>query len=192
MRAPVAQLTPTLYEHTLIARVYTTAIVVPGLTASNSNPEFKSPAFNLAHCLTILQYQFVFVTDFRIPIFDDAIAPRRFDYLIAVGKKRGFAVDRLSVMPDHMHMVIESLPSLSVGETALAVVNNTRYWMEKNYWGVLKQTGGWDVWKPSFYAGTIGEYSTAQVRSFWLGVRRLKLKDHAAEAGGVWSLVVAA
>jgi putative transposase len=130
------------------------------------NPEFKSPAFSLAHCLTILQYHLVLVTDFRIPLFDEAIAPRLFEYVIAVGQKRGFVVDRLSVLPDHVHLVIEAVPSLSMDECALTVVNNTRHWMEKNYWGVLKQTGAWDVWKPSFYAGTTGEYTTAQVRSF--------------------------
>jgi putative transposase len=130
------------------------------------NPEFKSPAFNLAHCLTILQYHLVFVADFRTPIFDEVIAPRLFEYLIAVGKKRGFMIDRMSVLPEHIHVLVEALPSLSVAELALSVVNNTRYWMEKNYWGVLKQTGAWDVWKPSFYAGTTGEYTTAQVRSF--------------------------
>jgi REP-associated tyrosine transposase len=131
-----------------------------------TNPTFKSPAFQLAHCLTVLQYHLVFVTDFRTPVFDDAIAPRLFEYLIAVGKKRGFGIDRMAVLPDHIHLLVEALPSLSVAELALSVVNNTRYWMEKNYWGVLKQTGAWDLWKPSFYAGTTGEYNTAQVRSF--------------------------
>ncbi|MFY9554062.1 MAG: IS200/IS605 family transposase [Blastocatellia bacterium] len=130
------------------------------------NPKFKSPAFSLAHCLTILQYHLVFVTDFRVPIFDEVIAPRLFEYLIAVGKKRGFALERMSVLPDHIHLLVEALPSLSVAELAVMVVNNTRYWMEKNYWGVLKQTSAWNVWKPSYYAGTTGEYTTAQVRSF--------------------------
>jgi putative transposase len=103
----------------------------------------------------LLQYHLVLVTDSRVPIFDDAIAPRLFDYLIAIGNKRGFALDRLSVLPDHIHLVVEALPSLSVMALALSIFNNTRYWLEKNYWGVLKQTGAWNVFKPSFYAGTM-------------------------------------
>jgi putative transposase len=89
---------------------------------------------------------------------------------MAVGKKHGFEVDTMSVMPDHIHLLVEAIPSLSVAELAHAVIKNTRYWMEKNYWGVLKQTGAWDVWKPSFYAGTTGEYITAEVRSFLTGI----------------------
>lgn len=130
------------------------------------NPQFKSPAFSLAHCLTILQYHLVLVTDFRIPIFDEVIAPKLFDYVIAIGEKRGFAVDRMTVLPDHIHLLIEALPSLAIGDCALSLVNDTRHWMEKKYWGVLKQANAWDVWRPSFYAGTVGEYTTAQVRRF--------------------------
>ena len=130
------------------------------------NPRFESPAFTLAHCLTILQYHLVLVTDFRIPIFDEVIAPKLFDYVIAIGKKRGFAVERMTVLPDHVHLLIEALPSLAIGDCALSLMNNTRQWMEKKYWGVLKQANAWDVWRPSFYAGTVGEYTTAQVRRF--------------------------
>ena len=133
------------------------------------NPEFNSPAFHLAHCFTILQYHLVLVTDFNISVFDDAIAPTLFEYVMAIGKKHGFKVDTISVMPDHIHLLVEAIPSLSVAALANAVRTNTRYWIEKNYWGVLKQTAAWDVWKPSFYAGTTGEYTTAEVRSFLSG-----------------------
>ena len=97
------------------------------------------------------------------------IGPRLFDYIIAVGKKHEFAVDRISLLPDHMHMSIEGVPKFSVEDYALAIMNNTQYWMTKNYAGVLKQTGGWNVWQPSYYAGTVGEFTAAQVAKF-LGI----------------------
>jgi hypothetical protein len=45
-------------------------------------------------------------------------------------------------------------------------MNNTQQWMMKRYLGVLKETDGWNVWQPSFYAGTVGEHTTAQVKRF--------------------------
>lgn len=131
-----------------------------------NNPQFESPAFTLAHCLTILQYHLVLVTDSRTAVFDDFIAPKLFDYIIAIGKKRGFVVDRMTVLPDHVHLLIEALPSLTIDDCALSLINNTRHWMEKKYWGVLKQANAWNLWRPSFYAGTVGEYTTAQVKRF--------------------------
>lgn len=130
------------------------------------NVAFTSPAFSLSHSLCILDYHLVLVTKFREPIFDEAIAPGLFNCVLAIGRKHGFAVKRMSLLPDHMHLLIQARPDLSMYQCAMAVVNNTRYWMERRFWGVLKQTNVWDVWQPSFYAGTVGEYSTAQVKAF--------------------------
>ena len=130
------------------------------------NPLFRSPAYTFDHCVCILGYHLVLVTKSRTPVFDDDIAPRLFEYVIAIGNKRGFAVESLGVALDHVHLLIEARPDVSIADCALSLANNTRQWMEKHYWGALKQTGCWDVWQPSFYAGTVGEFSTAQIRRF--------------------------
>jgi putative transposase len=98
----------------------------------------------------VLDYHVVLATQHRGQIFDEAIAPRFFAYLLTVGNKRGFAVNRVSILPDHVHLLIEALPGVTIYDCALALLNNTAYWMEKNYTGVLKQTGAWNVWQPSF------------------------------------------
>ena len=131
-----------------------------------SNPTFHSPAFVFDHCVAILNYHVVLVTKFRTTVFDEHIAPNLFDYIIAVGNKHGFAVEKMSLLPDHLHLILEARPDVSITECVSSLLNNTHYWMEKRYWGVLKETGCWDVWQPSFYAGTLGEYTTAQVREF--------------------------
>jgi putative transposase len=136
------------------------------------NPHFLSPAFQFDHCACILDYHIVLVTKSRTPVLDEHIAAKLFEYIVAVGNKRGFAVDNVSVLPDHIHLIIEGRPDISPTDYALALINNSRYWMEQRFVGVLKQTGCWDVWQPSFYAGTVGEYSTAQIKSFLSGSRR--------------------
>lgn len=130
------------------------------------NPAFKSPAFSFDHSFCMLDYHLVLATQNRIALFDEAMAPSLFDYVMAIGEKHNFAVDRIGLLPDHMHLVIEATPNVSVEQCVLAILENTRYWMTRHYSGVLKQTGAWDVWQPSFYAGTIGEYTTAQVKRF--------------------------
>jgi len=130
------------------------------------NTRFKSPAFQPKHCLSILTYHLVLVTAGRASVFDEAIAPKLFPYINAVGDKHGFVIDRISLMPDHVHLVLEATPTMSIESIALALVNNVAHWMGNHYWGVLKQTNAWGVWQPSFYAGTAGEYVTAQVKRF--------------------------
>ena len=130
------------------------------------NPNFKSPAFTFEHCAALLTYHLVLVTQTRLPIFEEAIAPKLFAYLMAIGVKHRFSVERVGLLPDHMHMLFEGIPSICVEEYVLAIMNNTRYWMEKNYFGVLKAMEAWDVWQQSYYVGTVGEFTTAQVRAF--------------------------
>ena len=130
------------------------------------NPNFESPAFKFDHVVAILDYHLVVVTQNRMPLFDEAMAPGLFDFIMTIGQKHYFAVDRIGLLPDHMHLIVQAVPSLSAHACVLAILENTRHWMTKRYNGALKQLNAWNVWEPSFYAGTIGEYSTAQVREF--------------------------
>jgi len=130
------------------------------------NEAFTSPAFTFAHHVSILNYHLVFATQNRISLFDEVIAPNLFQYLLRISKKHQFEIDRVGVLPDHLHLVVEGIPGMSVADYALAIMNNTRHWMTQKYSGVLKEMNGWDVWRPSYYAGTVGEFTTAQLASF--------------------------
>ena len=46
------------------------------------------------------------------------------------------------------------------------LMNNSWAMMNRRFWGVLDQTGAWGVWDPSFYAGTIGDVTTAEVKAY--------------------------
>jgi putative transposase len=130
------------------------------------NSLYKSPAFTLAHSFCLLNYHIVMATQNRIPIFDEEIAHGLFKYLLLIAQKHEFAVERMSLLPDHFHLVIEARPTVSVEECVQALMENTRYWMERHYVGVLKETAAWDLWQPSYYAGTVGEFTSAQIRQF--------------------------
>jgi REP element-mobilizing transposase RayT len=133
------------------------------------NSNFSSPVFPIAHSVCMLNYHIVLATHQRLPIFDETIAPNLFRYVMAIGAKHGFAVDRMGVLPDQIHLIIEARPDVSVEDCVRAALENTRYWMTKNYYGVLKEAKGFDVWQPTFYAGSVGDYSTAQVKRFLSG-----------------------
>jgi len=65
------------------------------------NAAFKSPAYSLARCLCMLDYHLVLVTKFRAPLFDEAMAAGLFDYVMAVGRKHGFVVERMVASGSH-------------------------------------------------------------------------------------------
>jgi REP element-mobilizing transposase RayT len=55
---------------------------------------------------------------------------------------------------------------MSALDCVLALMNNSWAMMNERFWGVLKQTDAWDVWEPSFYAGTTGDITTAEVKAY--------------------------
>ena len=66
------------------------------------HPHHDSAAVQNSGSSISIWVSLVLVTKFRAPLFDKAIAPGLFDYVLAVGRKHGFAVDRMSLLPDHM------------------------------------------------------------------------------------------
>ena len=70
-------------------------------------------------------------------------------------------------MPDHVHLIIRIVPSLSVQDCALLLMNNGQYFIGRDFPQFLVEAGINQLWQPSAYAGTCGEYTTALVKK-WL------------------------
>jgi putative transposase len=116
-------------------------------------------AFNLTH-------QLVFETERRTALFDDVTGSALIEYWQRVAKKKEFQIAQIRVLPDHCHLRVRFLPAMSVLECVLLLMNNSWAMMNSRFWGVLEQTGAWGVWEPSFYAATIGDITTAEVKAY--------------------------
>ncbi len=109
-------------------------------TASNSGRYW----YNLHLVLVVRQ---------RYRIVDDARLGRSRDLSLAVAAKKGYGVSALSIMPDHLHLVIRGNIEHSPQEIALAYLNNLAYGL-----------GQCMIWEDCYYAGTFGEYDMGAVR----------------------------
>ena len=116
-------------------------------------------AFNLTHHLVLDTYR-------HIDIFDDVTGRALVEYWRRVAEKKEFEIAQIRVLPNHCHLRVRLLPTMSVLECVLALMNNAWAMMNRQFWGVLKQTAGWDLWEPSFYAGTIGDVTTAEIKAY--------------------------
>ena len=116
-------------------------------------------AFNLTHHL-------VFDTERHAALFDDVSGDALIEYWKRVANKKGFQIAQIRVLPDHCHLRVRLLPAMSALECALLLMNNSWVMMNRRFWSVLEQTGAWSVWEPSFYAATIGDVTTAEVKAY--------------------------
>jgi REP element-mobilizing transposase RayT len=77
------------------------------------------------------------------------------DQSFRIAARKGYAVSRLSVVPDHVHFSLRGNIEHSPEQIVLAFQNNLAYTL-----------GQVRVWQATYYAGTFGEYDMNAVRTW--------------------------
>ena len=120
-----------------------------------------------AHCSFDLSHHLVLATRKRKGVFNSHLGKCLSDYWLRVAAARGFAIDQISVVPDHVHLIVRIVPSMSIEDCALLLMNNGQHFIGKNYPQVLVDVGLDQLWESSAYAGTCGDFTTAFLKA-WL------------------------
>lgn len=127
----------------------------------------KESPLTAAHCVFELNHHLVFATRKRKGVFNSVLARRLCDYWLRVATARSFAIDQISIVPDHVHLIVRIVPSMSIEECTLLLMNNGQYFVGKYCPEVLVEAGIDQLWESSAYAGTCGDFTTAFVKA-WL------------------------
>ena len=114
-----------------------------------------------------MSQQLVFSTNKRHGVLDSHTGRALVEYWLQVAAKRNFAIDQVSVVPDHIHSIVRIVPTMSIEECALSLMNNGQHFIGNNYPQVLIEAGLDQLWQASAYAGTCGDYSTGLLQK-WL------------------------
>lgn len=118
------------------------------------------------HSFFELSHHLVFATKRRAGIFGSSEGRSLCEYWIRVAEKNGFAIDRCTFVPDHVHLLIRTMPNMSVEKCAFSLLNNGQYFIVKHAPELLVQAGIDQLWQDSAYVGTTGEFTTALMKSF--------------------------
>ena len=120
-----------------------------------------------AHAGFDLSHQLVLSTNQRKGVFTSVTGEGLARYWLRVAARRQFAIDQISIVPDHSHLMIRTVPKTSIEEVALSLLNNGQHFIGKHYPELLIENGIDQLWNPSAYAGTCGETTTALIMK-WL------------------------
>jgi len=142
-----------------------------GYDARTRSPVYRygsdQPApLRAAHSVFNLSYHLVFSTPYRRGVFGSTLGGELVGYWLKVARKRGFALDQATVLPDHVHILVRLAPKTSIHDCAVSLMNNSQHWMAKHHKKALMHAEVDSVWKPSAYAGTCGKVTTAMVKAF--------------------------
>ena len=87
-------------------------------------------------------------------------------YWQRVASARGFAIDRVPLVPDHAHLLVRIAPKMSIEECAFSLLNNGQHFVGQHAPEALIQARIEQLWQASAYAGTTGKVTTALVKAF--------------------------
>ncbi|MDZ7303981.1 MAG: IS200/IS605 family transposase [candidate division KSB1 bacterium] len=128
-------------------------------------PEFWSRN----HVKYNLTYHIVLAAQNRKPIFDVDSGKVLVAKWLEVSRAQNVIISRLKLMPEHVHLLVHLIPTTPVLECVEMLLDCSFELMNEQFGGVLKLHEAWNVWEHSFYAGTLGTVTTAQVDRFLAG-----------------------
>ncbi|MEP7273001.1 MAG: IS200/IS605 family transposase [Acidobacteriota bacterium] len=119
-----------------------------------------------AHALFDLNHHLVFATRYRRGVFDSTLGEALIRYWHQVASARGFAIDRVTIVPDHAHLLVRIPPKMRLEDCALSLLNNGQHFVGRQAPERLIRARIEQLWQPSAYAGTTGKVTTGLVKAF--------------------------
>jgi len=111
-----------------------------------------------------LQYHLVFCPKYRKPVLVDAVAERLKELLYAKAAELTVTLHTLEVMPDHVHMFVESDPGMAPAKLAGQFKGYTSRVLRQECRHLRSQLPS--LWSRSYYIGSVGHVSEATVRRY--------------------------
>src|SRR3989304_862084 len=110
----------------------------------------RSVVFNMG-------YHIVFCPKYRRKVLIDGIDICLKKLLIAKAKEHGSEIEKIEVMPDHVHLFLKSIPRISIHSLVSKLKGYTSFMLRKEF-PVLKSKLPC-MWTRSYYCETIGHIS---------------------------------
>ncbi|MBV8607770.1 MAG: IS200/IS605 family transposase [Singulisphaera sp.] len=111
-----------------------------------------------------LKYHIVWCPKYRRPVLVDAIADRLRALLAEKSAELGMAIQAMDVMPDHVHLFVESDPTRCVAEIVNRLKGYTSRTLREEFPSLRSRLP--TLWSRSYYAGSVGHVSAATVERY--------------------------
>jgi putative transposase len=111
-----------------------------------------------------LKYHLVWCPKYRRPVLVGDIEARLRQLIAAKTTELDITVHALEVMPDHVHLFVESDPTRCVAEIVNRIKGFTSRVLRKEFASLRSRLP--TLWSRSYYAGTVGAVSESVVRRY--------------------------
>ena len=111
-----------------------------------------------------LKYHGVWRPKYRRPVLVKPVDARRKELLRLKAKQLQWTIHEIEVMPDHVHLLVEGVPTICVAEIVKGLKGFSSHELREQFPFLKSRLP--TLWSRSYYAGSVGSVSEAVVRKY--------------------------
>lgn len=110
------------------------------------------------HNVTVLLYHLVFPAKYRRAVFDEQVDAVLHQVCVDIENRYEIKFIEIGVDKDHVHFLVQSVPSYSVTKLVTLVKSITAREVFKRCPSVKRQLWGGEFWSDGYFASTVGKH----------------------------------
>jgi REP element-mobilizing transposase RayT len=111
-----------------------------------------------SHNVSVLLYHFVCPTKYRRIVFNEAVDQSLKDICLEISKRYEIEFIEIGTDNDHVHFLIQSIPTMSPSKIIQAVKSITAKEIFSLHPEVIQQLWGGEFWTKGYYVNTVGRH----------------------------------
>jgi REP element-mobilizing transposase RayT len=128
------------------------------------------------HAWTILRFHFVLATWRRRGVFGPQEAEAVTAVWRALEPQDAFALLKVSFLPDHVHLAVQVHPGVALDRLVIEMMGAAQKTIWEKFPQEAVRSGIPQLWQPSAYLGSFGDWATPQIDSY---IRRWRAEAEA-------------
>ena len=118
-----------------------------------------------SHNVSVLMYHLVFPAKYRRAVFDTQVDEVLKEVCIEIEKRYGVRFLEIGTDKDHMHFLIQSVPTYSVTKIVTMLKSVTAREIFRRCPQVKKQLWGGEFWSDGYFANTVSKHGNEETIS---------------------------
>ena len=115
------------------------------------------------HNKTLLLYHIVCPLKYRRDVITNDIGESLKEICLQISERYEIHFIEIGYEPDHVHFLVQSVPTMNVSEIARAVKSITAKQLFQRHPEIKAKLWGGNFWTSGFYANTVGQYGNEEV-----------------------------
>ena len=115
------------------------------------------------HNKSLLLYHFVFPVKYRKNVITFEIGEGLKDICLEISERYELHFVEIGYEPDHVHFLVQSIPSLSVSNICNLLKSITAKQLISRFPAIQVKLWGGNFWTAGYYVNTVGQYSNEEV-----------------------------